>query len=80
MHDNLDFELIVAREKRHDLLYQAEQDRLIRLAKKGRKSGVKAGHRSWDSLSIRGMWHKVVAQAVVRESQCKQSRLTSHHS
>jgi hypothetical protein len=80
MHNNLDFELIVAREERRDLLYQAEQDRLIRLARTGCKNGLRADRWSWDRLGIRGMWHKAIAQALVKVNASKAGFLSSLHS
>ena len=40
MHHSVNYELIVTRERRRDLLRQAEQDQLIYLAKTGRRSSV----------------------------------------
>ena len=50
MHDNLDFELIVAREKRCDLLRRVEQYRLIHLVKAGH-----APHARVDRQARRGL-------------------------
>jgi hypothetical protein len=50
MHDNVNFELIVARERRRDLLRQVEQHRLGRLAKAGH-----APHARVDRQARRGL-------------------------
>ena len=68
MHSSMTIESIIAREKRRDLLRQAEQDRLIHLAKAGRESGVKAGRRARGRLRIRMMWRKAVTQVLFKET------------
>ena len=51
MNNGMDIEMIIAREKQRDLLRQAEQERLIRLARAGRETRVRAGRRAWDRLT-----------------------------
>ena len=60
MHNSVNVELSIAREKRRDLLCQVEQDRLIHLAKAGCESSVKAGRRAQGGLKIWMMWRKTV--------------------
>ena len=50
MHSGVTAEPMIFREKRRDLLHQAEQDRLIRLARAGRETKTKAGRRAWGRL------------------------------
>ena len=51
MYNRLDIEWTIAREKQRDLLRQVEQYRLVRLARAGNRTRVKAGPRAWDRLA-----------------------------
>ena len=68
MYGNSTIEWMIAREKRRDLLRQAEQDRLVRLAEKGRKSRCRASRQARSRLSIRMMRRKAVTQVLYRET------------
>ena len=61
MHNNVNFELIVARERRRDLLRQVEQYRLGRLAKAGHASGAKVDRQAQRGSRI---WMMVRRKAV----------------
>ena len=52
MHDNVNYELIVARERRRDLLRQVEQYRLGRLAKAEHAPHAKVDRRAQGGLKI----------------------------
>jgi len=53
MINGLELQMIIAREKRLDLLRRAERDRLIRLARAEREAQARAGCRTWDRLRYR---------------------------
>jgi hypothetical protein len=63
MYSSKTIESMIAREKRRDLLHRVEQDRLIYLAKAGRKPGVRTGHRAQGGLSIRMIWRKAITKS-----------------
>ena len=52
MHDNVNFELIVARERRRDLLHQVEQYRLGRLVKAGHAPHARVHRQARGGLRI----------------------------
>ena len=52
MHNNVNYELIVARERRRDLLRQVEQYRLGRLAKAGHAPHAKVDRQVREGLRI----------------------------
>jgi hypothetical protein len=60
MCNNLDVELLVAREKRRDLLRRAAQNRLLRLAKTRSESSARADRRTQGGLKIRMVWRKAI--------------------
>ena len=60
MHNNVNFELIVARERRRDLLRRAEQHWLIRLAKVRHTPGAEADRQAWRGLRIWMVWRNAV--------------------
>jgi hypothetical protein len=47
MHNRLDLDMIVAREKQRDLRRQVEQHRLARPARAGRRARAEVGRRIW---------------------------------
>ena len=51
MYNGMYMDMTIAREKQRDLQRQAEQDRLIRLARAAHKTRAKAGRRAWDRLT-----------------------------
>ena len=52
MHDNVNYELIIARERRRDLLFRVEQYRLGRLAKAGHAPRAKVDRQAQRGFSI----------------------------
>ena len=59
MLNNLNFEWIVAREKRRDLLRQAAQNRLFHPAQTKGKSSIKADRRQ-GGLKVRMIWRRAI--------------------
>ena len=52
MHNNVNYELIVARERQRDLLRRVEQYRLVRLAKAGHTPHARIDRQAQGGLSI----------------------------